>query len=198
MEITLIDINKELIKAWKYFFVHTGVTIIKGDLTAVECDAIVSPANSFGFMDGGVDFAISTRLGWDIEKRLQEKIKQLPEGELLVGKAMVLETNDNKIPYLISAPTMRIPTNFHIPTSVNAYLAMKAVLIAVEADERINKVAIPGLCTGSGKMHVETAARQMFQAYKEIVLGERMDFKTFGEAQKYHLNINPDALIWTH
>jgi O-acetyl-ADP-ribose deacetylase (regulator of RNase III) len=56
-------------------------------------------------------------------------IKELPEGELLVGQAMVLETGDRQIPFLISAPTMRIPTNFNIDTSVNAYLAMKAILI---------------------------------------------------------------------
>lgn len=42
------------------------------------------------------------------------------------------------------------------------------------------------------------AARQMFQAYKEIISGERMDFKSFGEAQKYHWNINPQGMIWTH
>src|SRR4051794_17748082 len=118
MEIILIDINKEIVRAWKYFFAGMeGVTVMEGDLTTNPCDAIVSPANSFGFMDGGVDYAISVRLGWDLEKRLQEKIRQLPEGELLVGKAMIIETGDGLIPYLVSAPTMRIPTNFGIPTS---------------------------------------------------------------------------------
>ena len=42
------------------------------------------------------------------------------------------------------------------------------------------------------------AARQMFQAYKEIILGQKMDFATFGEAQKYHWEINPQGMIWTH
>ena len=42
------------------------------------------------------------------------------------------------------------------------------------------------------------AARQMFQAYKEIILGQKMDFTTFGEAQKYHWEINPQGMIWTH
>jgi len=65
-------------------------------------------------------------------------------------------------------------------------------------DERINSVAIPGLCTGVGRMQPMIAARQMFQAYKEVILGEKMDFSTFGEAQKYHWNINPQAMIWTH
>ena len=130
MKITLIDTNPKLIEAWREFFADAeNVNIVEGDLTTVTCDAIVSPANSFGFMNGGVDYAISERLGWHIEKELQQKIKELPEGELLVGKAMVLVTGDPQIPFLISAPTMRIPTNFNIDTSINAYLAMKAILI---------------------------------------------------------------------
>jgi len=131
MHITLIDTNANLGYAWEEFFSEVeNVKIVTGDITALTCDAIVSPANSFGFMDGGVDYAISERLGWGLEKELQKRIKELPEGELLVGRALILETGDPRIPFLISAPTMRIPTNFNIDTSINAYLAMKAVLIA--------------------------------------------------------------------
>lgn len=93
---------------------------------------------------------------------------------------------------------MRIPTNFNIDTSINAYLAMKALLIAATRDERITSVAIPGLCTGVGRMQPIIAARQMFVAYEEIVLGKKQDFSSFGEAQKYHWNLNPQGMIWTH
>jgi len=112
---------------------------------------MVSPANSFGFMDGGLDYALSERFGWQLEKKLQQRIKELPEGELLVGRAMVIETGDSDVPYLISAPTMRIPTSFNIDTSVDAYLAMKAILIKVKQHEGILSVAIPSLCTGLAK-----------------------------------------------
>lgn len=199
MKIILSGLETKLLDAWRHFFgQEENVTIIEEDITKLECDAVVSPANSFGFMDGGLDYALSERFGWDLEKKLQKIIKELPEGELLVGQALVLETGDVKIPFLISAPTMRIPTNFNIDTSINAYLAMKAILIKANGDNRISSVAIPGLCTGVGRMQPMIAARQMFQAYKEIILGERMDFKTFGEAQKYHWNINPQGMIWTH
>ncbi|MGC4102157.1 macro domain-containing protein [Ferruginibacter sp.] len=199
MKIILSAIEPKLIDAWKEFFAaEENVTIVEGDITKMVCDAIVSPANSFGFMDGGLDYLLSDRLGWDLEKELQKMIKALPEGELLVGQALVLETGDKDIPLLISAPTMRIPTNFNIDTSVNAYLAMKAILLKAKNDSRINTVAIPGLCTGVGRMQPMIAARQMYQAYKEIILGEKMDFGTFGEAQKYHWNINPQSMIWTH
>lgn len=199
MKIILSAIDPKLIDAWKDFFAtENNMTISEGDITKIKCDAIVSPANSFGFMDGGLDHALSERFGWDLEKRLQKMIKDLPEGELLVGQALLLETGNEDIPYLISAPTMRIPTNFNIDTSINAYLAMKAILIKAKSEDRISAVAIPGLCTGVGRMQPIIAARQMFQAYKEIILGQRMDFATFAEAQSYHWNINPQGMIWTH
>ena len=197
MHYLLIDKNPKMISAWEqYFKQEENVKILEGDLTSVSCDAIVSPANSFGFMDGGVDYAISMRLGWELQFELQKKIKQTPEGELLIGKAMIIETGDELIPYLVSAPTMRVPMNFNISTSINAYLAMKATLIEAKKHLNIEYIAIPGFCTGVGKMNPSIAAKQMFQAFKEIEKGEKTDFKDFGEAQKYHWQINPEGMIF--
>ena len=199
MKYILIDANPKLVGAWRDFFIkEQSVTIIEGDITTLSTDAIVSPANSFGFMDGSLDHAISERLGWHLEKELQSKIKALPEGELLIGSTLTLETGDMEIPFLICAPTMRVPTNFNIDTSINAYLAMKAILIASEKDDRISTVAIPGLCTGVGRMQPVIAARQMFYAYEEIVLKRTLDFKNFAEAQKHHWNLNPQGRVWGH
>ncbi len=199
MKIILVGLAGKLLDAWTDFFgQEENMSIVEGDITKIKFDAVVSPANSFGFMDGGLDYALSKRFGWDLEKKLKKQIKELPEGELLVGQTIMIETGDQDVPFLISAPTMRIPTNFNIDTSVNAYLAMKAILINATSDDRISSVAIPGLCTGVGRMQPMIAARQMFQAYKENILGQRMNFATFGEAQKYHWNINPQGMIWTH
>ena len=199
MKIILADINPRLTEAWKEFFsAEKNVVIVADDITQIKCDAIVSPANSFGFMDGGLDYALSERFGWHLEKQLQQQIQNLPERELLVGQAILMETGDNQVPFLISAPTMRIPTNFNIGTSVNAYLAMKAILIKATSKEKIASIGIPGLCTGVGGMHPMIAARQMYYAYKEIVLGEKINFSTFGEAQKYQMHINPQGMIWIH
>ena len=90
---------------------------------------------------------------------------------------------------------MRVPMNFNILTSVNAYLAMKAILIAAKSHPEIHSVAIPGLCTGVGKMPVHSAARQMFRALEEIELGKKLDFPEFGDAQKYHWRLNEDGMI---
>lgn len=62
--------------------------------------------------------------------RLQQIIKgEEYFGELLVGQAVILETNDEtqKIKYLISAPTMRVPLD--VSDTPNAYLAFKATLM---------------------------------------------------------------------
>ena len=82
-------------------------------------------------------------------------IYSLPMGELLVGQALVVPTGDSVVPtgdsvvpYLISAPTMRVPMSFNIATSLNAYLAMKAILVAAVAHPDIVTVAVPGTLHG--------------------------------------------------
>jgi O-acetyl-ADP-ribose deacetylase (regulator of RNase III) len=193
----LFDRNQEMIDSWSEFFKNeSDIEIVLGDFDSIKCDAIVSPANSFGFMDGGIDFAIIQKLGWGLQKKLQEQIRNLPEGELLIGNALIIETDNENIPFLISAPTMRIPTNYNIATSINAYLAMKATLIKAINHDKINTVAIPGFCTGTGGMNKRIAAKQMYMAYKEIVKEERLLFSSFKDAQKHHLELNTDAVIW--
>ena len=197
MQIILAYRDDSLGEAWRtHFRERPDVQIIQCDITAVNCDAVVSPANSFGFMDGGLDAALSDRFGWDLQIDLQRQIRDLPEGELLIGKALVIPTKDSRVPWLIVAPTMRVPMSFNIATSINAYLAMKAILIAATTHPGIRSVAIPGLCTGVGRMRPETASKQMFEEYNEVVLGVRRSFEDFGDAQKHQIELNPDGLIW--
>ncbi|XP_070568655.1 uncharacterized protein [Ptychodera flava] len=124
----LRDINKRLVDAWRdSFSEHKNVKVSHGDIFtgAPAADAIVSPANSFGFMDGGIDMVYSMHFGWQMQDRLQALIREEKDGEILVGEAVIIpvfseETpesemarpncNEGKpIKYLISAPTMRIP-----------------------------------------------------------------------------------------
>lgn len=199
LQIFLAYLDERLGDAWRSQFSNCpGVQILREGITSISCDAIVSPANSFGFMDGGLDLALSGRFGWNLQASLQQEIQQLPERELLIGKTLVIATQNSDVPWLIAAPTMRVPMSFQIATSVNAYLAMKAILIAAMAHPSINTLAVPGLCTGVGRMPVETAAKQMRLAYEEIILGRHPVFADFGDAQKHHAELNPDGLIWDY
>lgn len=86
--------------------------------------------------------------------------------------------------------------SFNIGTSINAYLAMKAILLTAKSIANITSIAVPGLCTGVGRMPLTLAAKQMFVAYDEIIRGNRRQFEGFDEAQKHHLELNPEGLIW--
>ncbi|MVO09694.1 Appr-1-p processing protein [Flavobacterium sp. TP390] len=199
LQVKLVYREEALGNAWKEDFKDCpNVEIIGQDILEVPCDAIFSPANSFGFMDGGLDLHISEKLGWHLQEKLQAQIAQLDEKELLIGKSITLTTGNDTIPYLISAPTMRVPMSFNIASSVNAYLAMKAILIACKNNEAIKTVAIPGLCTGCGRMPFIIASNQIFLAYDEIINENYKDYQTFGDTQKFQYRLNEKGLIWDY
>lgn len=58
-KIYLVDSSLSLIQAWQQVFAKQAlVHIYHGDYFDIAADAIVSPSNSFGIMDGGLDLAI--------------------------------------------------------------------------------------------------------------------------------------------
>src|SRR5437667_6826723 len=117
----LRDIDGDVVCAWqKYFKGIANVQISHGDILEKSAHAIVSPANSFGYMDGGIDLIYLNRFGYELQNRLQAHLRDEHDGELPVGQATIVETFDPKMPYLVSAPTMRIPMN--VSDSINAYL----------------------------------------------------------------------------
>lgn len=176
MKFYLVDINSKLTDAWsKVFEGVDNVEVKNQSIFDLSCDVIISPANSFGFMNGGIDFAISKNLGWHIEKKLQKKLREDYFGELLVGQATIIETDNVQFPYLISAPTMRTPMT--ILRSPNIYLATKAILTllqngkfedGVPLKDKISSIAIPGLGTGVGQVPPLLCARQMRIAWEDV------------------------------
>jgi O-acetyl-ADP-ribose deacetylase (regulator of RNase III) len=142
----------------------------------VKADAIVSPANSFGFMDGGIDALYTYQFGSGLQARLQAVIAAEFGGELPVGEVVVVPTGNVDIPWCISAPTMRVPRD--VAATVNAYLAFRAALRAVLAhnargDRRIGTILCPGLATAVGKMPVARCARQMRVAWDRVLGPQR-------------------------
>lgn len=182
--------NNALAKAWEtYFQFEEDVTIVDADLLTIACDAIVTPGNSFGFMDGGLDLLISRKYGWDVQKELQDQIKSTDMNELLVGQCFTISL-PKFAKHVLYAPTMRVPTSNLIAQSVNAYLAMKAALIESIKNPEIHIIAVPGLCTGTGKMPVEIAAKQMFEAYDEVMNKNKKDFPMHMDASRHHFYLN--------
>ncbi len=180
MKIVLADINNDLCDIWEEDFLrHPHVSIFRGNMLEAPGNTIVSPANSFGFMTGGVDYAISQYLGWHVQERIQKEIRGRDCEELLVGEALSVYTDNDKFPYLISAPTMRVPS--FIDGTINAYLATRAALAEagliqykLNANRKQPPEIIPiftGMGTGTGRMHLGTCSMQMLDAYEEFLDG---------------------------
>jgi O-acetyl-ADP-ribose deacetylase (regulator of RNase III) len=188
LEIHLRDLSASLAAAWEEAFAGVpGVSISQGDIFStqpgplpndapidVTADAVVSPANSFGYMNGGIDSLYTHQFGFALQQRLQALLVAEYGGELPVGCAVIVETGSSEIPWCISAPTMRVPQS--VPDTVNAYLAFRAALRAVLAHNAagrrpIQRILCPGLATAIGRMPVGRCAAQMRAAW-DNVLGE--------------------------
>jgi O-acetyl-ADP-ribose deacetylase (regulator of RNase III) len=180
MKFYLRDRNPKITEAWQMFFkdnpdfdVSTG-NIFEGPKT----DAIISPANSFGFMCGGIDAVYTALFGVQLQNRLQALIKEQFFGEIPVGQAAIIETNHTRHKWLICAPTMRVPDV--VKGTVNAFLAFRASLLVVKhfneySDTPIESILCPGLGTAVGELTSWSCARQMYEAYKAIWLGQPKD-----------------------
>jgi O-acetyl-ADP-ribose deacetylase (regulator of RNase III) len=186
LEIHLRDLSTSLVAAWEEAFAGVPeVSVSQGDIFStrpgplpddapidVAADAIISPANSFGFMDGGIDAVYTRQFGFALERRLQSVLAAEYGGELPVGCAVIVETGSPEIPWCISAPTMRVPEA--VPDTANAYLAFRAALRAVLAHnsagrQPIRRVLCPGLATTTGRMPVGRCAAQMRAAWDNVL-----------------------------
>lgn len=166
----LVDPKKQLCEAWRTAFQnYPEVEIINGRFEQIPAyDCMVSAANSFGLMDGGVDLAITNYFGQSLQTQVQRVILARYNGEQPVGTSFITETNHPVHPFLAHTPTMRVP--MPIANTDNVYLAMKAMLQAVKdfnaESERIRTVVCPGLGTATGRVPFAEAARQMELAYR--------------------------------
>lgn len=202
LNIILADIEAGLVEGWKQACADLpNVSVHHGSIFDVECDAVVSPANSFGFMDGGIDAQYSYFFGWHVQERLQDIIMKAYYGELLVGQAVMVPTDHMKIPYVISAPTMRVPMILG-RESVNAYLATRAALLLIQhgtlpngtpLHDVIKTVAFPGMGTGVGRIPYAVCAQQMRQAIEDVLIQKPLFPNTWKMAQTRHQALYSDS-----
>lgn len=194
MQIIRATPDATMAAAWSEAFSGTDASIYHGSILEVPCDALVSPANSFGFMDGGLDLAYSQHFGWDLQMRLRRQILEGHSGELLVGAAEVVETGKMVPGLMIAAPTMRVP--MRLPEdSVNSYLSTRAALLAARdgrlpdgnlASSRIKVLSVPAMGTGVGRISPKVCARQMRAAYDAVVISPAKLPTSWAEASHDH------------
>ncbi|EEF1216697.1 phage tail protein [Salmonella enterica] len=162
--------------AFEHSFQNTeNVEIIPGPFETIpEFDCMVSAANSFGLMDGGVDAAITAYFGPQLQERVQQNIIREYLGEQPVGTAFVIETGNSKHPWLVHAPTMRVPLIIDGTDAV--YNATRAALLAIFQHnksvmeyKKIKSVVFPAMGAGCGQVSPDSVARQMKLAWDSFI-----------------------------
>ena len=135
------------------------IEIQKGDITKVKADAIVNPANTFGWMGAGAAGAIKKAGGEEIEKEVVAK------APLELGRAV--KTSAGKLPHkaIIHAPTLENPTEKAQP--YNVAMSVKGALTFAD-DLKFKSLAMPGMGTGIGKVPKKEAAKVMLAEIKSF------------------------------
>lgn len=177
LRLVLCAVDEPLAQAWTEAVAgRTDVEVHRGSVLDVDAQAVVSPANSFGWMRGGID-AVYARTFPAIEQHVRSAVLAYHGGELPVGQALIVPTEAPSPAWLISAPTMREPGEVLPPDTVHPYLAARAVFNLwrhgrLEDDRLVRRVvrtiALPGLGTGVGGVPPENCARQVMAAWDEV------------------------------
>ena len=168
MKIYIIDESKQKIEIAKQYFKDTDIEFVDEKFSdfmkreTVEC--IVSPANSFGLMDGGYDLAITEWFGEQLQKRVQKYIIKNYYGEQPVGTSFIISANGNG-QKLIHTPSMQTPRAILDPVII--YQCMRSTLMCAYKN-KVQSILIPLFGGGCGGVGARTIAKLMRLAYDQI------------------------------
>jgi O-acetyl-ADP-ribose deacetylase (regulator of RNase III) len=187
VKVFLVDINPKMIASWRETFEdNPEVTVVHGSMLDQPVSAWVSPTNSGGRMDGGLDGVIKGFLGPGIEHAVQKQIHERFGGAMPVGHATCVSTGRPQPRFLISTPTM-LASSEDISDTMNVVLAAAAAFQAVHQQNAlmpgsIDSVALPGLGANTGRVPAEICADLMWTAYDLFRTAQFPDFATMRQA----------------
>ncbi|MFE2142252.1 ADP-ribosyltransferase domain-containing protein [Streptomyces sp. NPDC059456] len=170
LRVVLTDVNERVVKAWRAAFADTPeIEIRRGSILDEDVDAWVTPTNSRGRMDGGVDAAVKRHLGSGIQLRVQRAIRDRFAGTLPVGSAVCVPSGATVPRYLISTPTM-VQSSENVRDTLNVALACAAAFQAVHRQNRlvpgsIRSVALVGMGAQTGRVPARVCANLMWTGY---------------------------------
>ncbi|WP_330328437.1 ADP-ribosyltransferase domain-containing protein [Streptomyces sp. NBC_00536] len=170
LRVVVTDVNERVVEAWRAAFADTpGIEIRQGSILDEDVDAWVTPTNSLGRMDGGVDAVIKRHLGSGIQVRVQRAIRDQFAGALPVGSAVCVPSGAAVPRYLISTPTM-VQSSQNVSATLNVALACAAAFQAVHRQNRkvpgsIRSVALVGMGAQTGRVPARVCANLMWTGY---------------------------------
>ncbi len=151
------------------------IDLVKGDITALEVDAIVNAANNHLWMGAGVAGAIKRAGGQSIE---DEAVRR---GPIPVGEAVATNAGRLKARYVIHAAVMG--QDLATDAAKIAAATKNSLLRAEELGLR--SIAFPALGTGVGGFPLSQAAEVMISTVRDHLQGstslDRVVFALFGD-----------------
>ncbi|MCX2732456.1 macro domain-containing protein [Saccharopolyspora sp. NFXS83] len=177
LRLVLCALDEPLTAAWRDVATdRDNLDVHQGSVLDLRVDAVVSPANSYGWMRGGVD-ALYSRAFPNVEESVRSAVLAYHGGELPVGEALLVPTGAPSPAWLVSSPTMRTPGEVLPSDTVHPYLAARAVLRlwthgvlenGMRVRDVVRTIALPGLGTGVGGVNPRLCAHQVAAAWDEI------------------------------
>lgn len=169
MQIYIIEKDFNKFKYLQLYFKDENVILVNESFeefiknTKVQC--VVSPANSFGIMDGGYDLALTKWYGNQLQERVQKYIIENYYGEQPVASSFIIDAGkDNQ--YLIHTPTMRTPEK--IVDSRIIYQSMRTTLM-VAMQNKMESILIPMFGGLTGCVRPQVVAEMMYLGYYQIM-----------------------------
>lgn len=177
-----------------------GATVVRARFEDLgPHDAFVTAGNSYGLMTAGIDAVVVEVFGTQVMERVQRRVMSDYYGEQPVGTAFVIESGYAAVPFLVHAPTMRVPGS--IEGTEKVYLATFAALVAIghhnaTAARKIVTAAFPAFGTGFGGVSFDEAARQMAVAYRYFLdPPHRLDWDTVTERHRAISYDGPNRVV---
>ena len=146
---------------------RTAISLVQGDITECEVDAIVNAANTQLILGAGVAGAIRQKGGPSIQKECSDI------GPIELGKAAITTGGNLKARKVIHAASMNLggrTTEKFLKNSI-----LNSLLIGSEFG--IETIAFPAIGTGIAGFPIESCAKIMIECFTSFLELEKNNFK---------------------
>jgi len=127
------------------------IVLQQGDLTEMDVDAIVNPANNDLQLGGGLAGAIRRKCGDSVQRQCNEV------GAIPVGGAAITSAGKLKARYIIHAASMQLGGH----TTTRALRTSTAHSLRIAAEKGLQTIAFPAIGTGIGGFPLSECAAIM-------------------------------------
>ena len=163
MKVLIADHNKSTISCIEEL--NPSFEVELGDPLAFDIDAVVSPANTKGIMNGGYDAVLRRYFGVGIEYSVRQYLEKF---QIDVGQAIAVKTGHPKVEWLIVSPTVSVAgEGLSGHASVSYACAFNSVKVAHQRG--VKYLGMTGLGSGVGGLNRREAARQQVQGIEDAL-----------------------------